>query len=946
MKGLLRRWLAVGCVGISLKLGASVWANGPVPGVGGLPTGVDPGEILISELNCGACHWSETGAREYFRFRPAPILGRSGMWLSPGYLRSFLTNPEHEKPGMTMPDVLHGMGAEENAATVEALVHYLISEQEPEGQPVSADLLRIQQGRTLYHSVGCVACHDAQESVSAVFPRAGASGEVAPGQSDSAVLSALESSSIALGHLARKTTVPELAKFLADPARIRPGGRMPSFNLTSREAQAVAMYLLREQAPGLSDSSSDLRKIPGLTFEYYERVFREESPDFDQFKPVGSGTVDRFTLEPRQRDSNFGFRFSGLLRISTAGQYRFYSNSDDGSRLYIDGVLVVKNDGFHPMTEGQGSIELAAGDHPIMLAYFNGGGEWGLTVSYEGPGISKREVDGEILFHLGEPMKLVSAESWDLDLVKARQGRELFSKLGCAHCHGGLNQVPPETSKPLRELSSSPTRGCLDEQIKPGLPDYRLNPEQRRAIRVALTRTERWNKPRAPSDEVRRTMAAFNCFACHERDGFGGPDRTRGAYFTTNEEADLGDEGRLPPHLTGVGAKLRPEWIEEVLWKKGAVRPYMAVRMPQFGRTNIEHLAAAFFRADANSSSLEKPADRTDATISHRAAKWGRKLAGRDGLSCIACHNFGRFKSLGIPAMDLTQMARRLNRDWFKRYMVDPAGLRPGTRMPTFWPEGKAVNSEILNGNTEEQIAALWAFLSQGAEAETPSGLVQAKMELVPSVEPIIYRNFIEGAGARGIAVGYPERVHLAFDAAEGRVTMMWQGAFIDASRHRNDRGAGFEPPLGENIIRPPVGVSFAFLEDAAAVWPEFSGRKAGYRNRGYELDQERRPTFLYEFDGLKVTDRFVPVRGELDSGFSRTITLRAERGGLWFRAATGRSIRGENGGFVIDGKWNVRVGGTGVGEPLVRQSGGNFELLVPIQPMNGGAIVLEEFSW
>lgn len=65
----------------------------------------------------------------------------------------------------------------------------------------------------------------------------------------------------------------------------------------------------------------------------------------------------------------------------------------------------------------------------------------------------------------------------------------------------------------------------------------------------------------------------------------------------------------------------------------------------------------------------------------------------------------------------------------------------------------------------------------------------------MPDREPIIYRNFIEGAGARAIGVGYPEKVNLAFDANSLRVAMIWQGAFIDAARHWRDRGVGYQPP-------------------------------------------------------------------------------------------------------------------------------------------------------
>jgi hypothetical protein len=75
--------------------------------------------------------------------------------------------------------------------------------------------------------------------------------------------------------------------------------------------------------------------------------------------------------------------------------------------------------------------------------------------------------------------------------------------------------------------------------------------------------------------------------------------------------------------------------------------------------------------------------------------------------------------------MDMTVMARRLKPDWFRRYLPDPAGLRPGTRMPSFWPEGKAAIQNVLGGDTGRQIAAIWAFLSKGNAAETPPGLGQ-----------------------------------------------------------------------------------------------------------------------------------------------------------------------------------------------------------------------------
>jgi hypothetical protein len=47
--------------------------------------------------------------------------------------------------------------------------------------------------------------------------------------------------------------------------------------------------------------------------------------------------------------------------------------------------------------------------------------------------------------------------------------------------------------------------------------------------------------------------------------------------------------------------------------------------------------------------------------------------------------------------------------------------------MPSFWPEGKAVNKEILEGDANRQIDAIWMYLSKGREADVPAGLSTQK---------------------------------------------------------------------------------------------------------------------------------------------------------------------------------------------------------------------------
>ena len=178
---------------------------------------------------------------------------------------------------------------------------------------------------------------------------------------------------------------------------------------------------------------------------------------------------------------------------------------------------------------------------------------------------------------------------------------------------------------------------------------------------------------------------------------------------------------------------------------------------------------------------------------------------------------------------------------------------------------------------------------------------------------------------------------------------MIWQGPFIDAARHRIGRGDGFEGPLGYNVVKMPPGVPFAILSDSATKWPETSGKKPGYRMRGYQLDSKRRPAFLYSFQNIQIEDYPVAVSGELEPSLRRTLTLQAEQPvrDLWFRAWTGTKIEAQrDGSFLADGNIKLQFQLTSALKPTVRQVQGKTELLVPVAFNGTEARIVEEIVW
>ncbi|MCB9883177.1 MAG: hypothetical protein H6834_15420 [Planctomycetes bacterium] len=899
-------------------------------------------ELLLGELSCTRCHATTAERAGRLFERQPPLLGEVGSRVTAGWLRAYLLDPHGTKPGTTMPDVLHAAPEAPKKEMVEDLVHFLMSlrRSEPD-RDVAANAYHMELGRRLFHTIGCVACHEAQEPPPKL---AGADDPLnewldEPG-SDRDERADLPS--IPFPDLARKTTVTALERYLLDPRHVRPSGRMPAMGLQASEARALAMYLLREQVEG--DGAPEERLVEGLRYSYAESGELRKVADIEKAPVVKTGVTDRLTMDERQRDQHYGLTFEGVLLVRESGRYTFWTSSDDGSVLWIGERKVVDNDGDHATQTREGAIELGVGRHPFRLAFYNHGGGQELKVEWQGPSFERRVLRGDVLRHMAQPMVPVDGEAFTVEEGRAQRGRMFFGMIGCAACHDlghGQEAVPSRTRAPALDALAG-GRGCLAEVPPRNVPRYALSATQRAALDAVLEA----GIPEAklePDERIHRTMAAMNCYACHVRDGRGGPTDARFAYFVPAMPGDYGDEARVPPPLDGVGAKLKPRWMDQVLFESGKTRPYIATRMPQFGRNALATLPAAFERADLRS----EPAPET---ASADLVRHGRVLVGEGGLSCISCHTYGRYDSLGMPAADLAQMTKRVRQEWFRAFLLDPQRVKPGTRMPQFWPGGVSARDEILDGDTQAQIDAIWSYLAEGVSAKLPRGLVRVGEELIPDEEPIVYRHFIRDAGTRAIAVGYPEDVHIAWDANQMRLALVWRGSFLDASKHRTGRGQGFEGPLGDDEVKHPEGPPFARLDALDRAWPKATGKAAGYDMGGYRLDGERRPTFFYTFDGVTVQDFVLPVaaEGDREEEAVRTLTLSAEQAprGLYFRAARGAIETIAPGVWRIDGKWTLRATAPDVDRWVVRTSEGSQELLVPVAFENGRAQIAEVLGW
>ena len=159
---------------------------------------------------------------------------------------------------------------------------------------------------------------------------------------------------------------------------------LPSFAEIKKVGEIEKVYL------------KDLKS--GLSYKYTEGIYRMVN-DILQVEPLKTGVHKQFNIDLREKEQFFSFDFEGFINIPKDGEYTFYLATNDGGRMYIDNIMLLNNDGLHPVIEIDKSITLKAGLHPISVKYFQEGGRNGLKVSWQGPGITKQEIPADVLFH-------------------------------------------------------------------------------------------------------------------------------------------------------------------------------------------------------------------------------------------------------------------------------------------------------------------------------------------------------------------------------------------------------------------------------------------------------------------------------------------------------------------------------------------------------------------
>lgn len=251
------------------------------------------------------------------------------------------------------------------------------------------------------------------------------------------------------------------------------------------------------------------------------------------------------------------------------------------------------------------------------------------------------------------------------------------------------------------------------ERIAQKMPVFAFTDEEIASIRTFLTsmtkdvpsaKYQKQNDTRLQEVEAgRKVIGQYNCMQCHNIEDQGG-------YIL----AKYDDPALGPPILPqSQGAKVQEQWLYNFLKGPSPIRPWLKIRMPTFGLTDLEvSRITKYFLAMAQKDLVLR--DYAAIPVDQKYLTSGKKLF--ETYQCGKCHpsgpvTLGGETSASDLAPNLAQAHNRLKPDWIVDWLHDPQKLQPGTRMPSFFYEGKGPDETVFRGDADEQIEALEAYV-------------------------------------------------------------------------------------------------------------------------------------------------------------------------------------------------------------------------------------------
>lgn len=600
------------------------------------------------------------------------------------------------------------------------------------------------QGRELVAGFRCVACHEMEGSAAALK---------AP----------------SLAFLSGNISEPWLRDWLGSHQKEANGDtlrRMPHFDLSSDDIEAVAEYLLSESKPRTKATNLPVK----------------------------------------------GSAASGKNLVLTLGCTACHQIGELGSADVMGGPELTNIAAKRPKAFFQQWLKDPSklnADHRMPVYDLNA---------------KQRDDIAQYLATLSEDNSKARTPVRDFDARKVQRGREVVAQNRCNACHQmpGEAILPDGTKVPALGPGSLWREACLGEPVaESAQPGYKLDEAERNAIKTFIRERSRAKHAETSQPDASWILTKNNCLACHPRGVGGGLSEV--AQNVTSAHGDLASllPAMVPPSLNSVGDKLHDEALLAAIRRSEPThRPWLKVQMPKFDLSAEEQAALVQYFVASDRIPDGAPALVTVPHLDGLAATVaGTRLVTTDGFGCTSCHQVGQMvppkAPLNAKGPDLSMLGKRIREPWFYRWVHDPARIVPRMEMPSV----KLPVQGVLDNDLDSQLASVWHVLNTPdftPPKPDPVRIVRQLGSRAADARPTVLTDVIKTSDKttliKPLLVGLPNRNNVLYDLESASLLQWWVG---DTAWQRSEGKTWHWEPGGRGLLSGSSATPEILLQDA-----------------------------------------------------------------------------------------------------------------------------------
>jgi mono/diheme cytochrome c family protein len=487
---------------------------------------------------------------------------------------------------------------------------------------------RLNQGRRLLSTMGCVHCH--------VITQPG--GDLLKPEDDPPPLI----------HIAEKTSREWIYKWIKNPQDYAASATMPNFQLSDQDAADISAFLIAQSTPTASTMSAVLvphtsapvdatesATIYGASFCSPCHAVQNAAGNL-----VGGDLGPELTRVGSKVNPNWlGRWLNDPRRYEPGTRMPHYRFDQKQVALLASFLLAKKDDSF-----------LADVHLPPATAETIAHGKRLVT---ESGCAACHQING-----VSPPQNFAP----ELTRVGSRALAQIVFAPGMKHNLPDYITGKIQNPRSFGPGLKMPKFSLSDDQITAVTTALLAQTDRAAGLSLELLTAARRATNYHPGGDAGRLMEDLKCLSCHAINGNGGD---------------------MAPDLTHEGSSVQRAWLEEFLKNPNTLRPALIRRMPKFNlapseiKTISDYILNAYQAPGLDSTTLDPHSLNSDAAGRGRQLFYSR-------YGCNSCHIVDYKTDKGYIGPALASVGRRLTPAWTYRWLKDPNALRPGTLMPNF----------------------------------------------------------------------------------------------------------------------------------------------------------------------------------------------------------------------------------------------------------------------